>query len=67
MIEELEKLYTAKEAMKYLRVSRSTFQRLLLAGKLSGDKVGHCWRFTLEQLKAAARAGVAAVLPADSQ
>jgi excisionase family DNA binding protein len=46
-----EPLYTRKEAQKYLRVSRSTLNRLLKEGTLRGFKVGTQWRFTKEQLK----------------
>lgn len=38
-------LYTFKEAMAYLRVSRSTLLRMLSAGALVGHKVGYSWRF----------------------
>jgi len=38
-------LLTFKEAMTYLRVSRSTVFRLMHANKLQGHKVGVNWRF----------------------
>ena len=38
-------LLTFKEAMSYLRVSRSTLYRLMWSGQLTGHKVGSTWRF----------------------
>jgi excisionase family DNA binding protein len=38
-------LLTCKEAMAFLRVSRSTLYRLMWAGQLRGHKVGSTWRF----------------------
>jgi excisionase family DNA binding protein len=38
-------LLTFKEAMDFLRVSRSTIYRLMWAGQLRGYKVGSTWRF----------------------
>lgn len=46
-----EQLYTFKEAMNYLRVSRATLWRLLKKGTLEGGKVGYTWRFTKAQLQ----------------
>jgi excisionase family DNA binding protein len=40
-----EVLLTFKEAMGYLRVSRSTVYRFLESGCLTGHKVGRTWRF----------------------
>ena len=37
-------LLTFKEAMSYLRVSRSTLYRLMWSGQLTGHKVGSTWR-----------------------
>lgn len=45
-------LLTFKEAMNYLRVSRSTLYRLMWSGQLSGHKVGSTWRFYREDLRA---------------
>ena len=45
-------LLTFKEAMGYLRVSRSTLYRLMWSGQLRGHKVGSTWRFYLEDLRA---------------
>lgn len=45
-------LLTFKEAMNYLRVSRSTLYRLMWSGQLTGHKVGSTWRFYLEDLRA---------------
>lgn len=38
------------EAMKHLRVSRSTLNRLMWSGQLTGYKIGCSWRFTQEAL-----------------
>lgn len=51
MSTELEQLYTFQDAMAYLRLSRSTVQRLIQSGRLVGGKVGGEWRFTKEQLE----------------
>lgn len=45
-------LVTFKEAMGYLRVSRSTLYRLMWSGQLTGHKVGSTWRFYREDLRA---------------
>ncbi len=45
-------LLTFKEAMGYLRVSRSTLYRLMWSGQLTGHKVGSTWRFYREDLRA---------------
>lgn len=50
---ELPVLFKFKEAMAYLRVSRSTLNHLLKQGKIAGSKVGGNWRFTEEELKEA--------------
>lgn len=46
-------LLTFKEAMDFLRVSRSTMYRLMWSGQLRGHKVGSSWRFYREDLLAA--------------
>ena len=38
-------LLTFREAMDFLRVSRSTVYRLMWSGQLQGHKVGNTWRF----------------------
>jgi excisionase family DNA binding protein len=43
-------LLTFKEAMVYLRVSRSTIYRLLWNGQLKGAKVSMTWRFRKSDL-----------------
>jgi excisionase family DNA binding protein len=43
-------LLTFKEAMEFLRVSRSTIYRLMWSGRLRGNKVGSTWRFYAEDL-----------------
>ena len=45
-------LLTFKEAMGYLKVSRSTLYRLMESGQLIGHKVGSSWRFYREDLRA---------------
>ena len=45
-------LLTFKEAMSYLRISRSTLYRLMWSGQLTGHKVGSSWRFYREDLYA---------------
>lgn len=45
-------LVTFKEAMNYLRVSRSTLYRLMGLGQLTGHKVGGTWRFYRDDLRA---------------
>jgi excisionase family DNA binding protein len=49
-------LLTFKEAMIYLRVSRSTLYRLMWLGQLTGHKVGSTWRFYRADLQANVRA-----------
>jgi excisionase family DNA binding protein len=46
-------LLTFKEAMDFLRVSRSTIYRLMWSGQLCGHKVGSTWRFYEVDLLAA--------------
>lgn len=46
-------LLTFKEAMEFLRVSRSTLYRLMWSGQLRGHKVGSTWRFYETDLLAA--------------
>lgn len=45
-------LLTFKEAMGFLRVSRSTLYRLMWSGQLVGHKVGSAWRFYRADLRA---------------
>ena len=47
---DLEPLYTFKEAMSYLRVSRSTLWRMMRSNQLTGRKIGATWRFKREDL-----------------
>lgn len=49
-------LLTFKEAMEFLRVSRSTIYRLMWSGQLRGHKVGSTWRFYEADLLAAVEA-----------
>lgn len=46
-------LLTFREAMDFLRVSRSTLYRLMWSGQLRGHKVGSTWRFYESDLLAA--------------
>ena len=48
----LDALFTFKEAMSYLRVSRSTLYRLMWSRQLTGHKIGSTWRFYLTDLQA---------------
>ena len=48
---EDEILLNVREAMEYLRVSRSTIYRLIKKGKLKGHKVGKKWVFYKRDLK----------------
>lgn len=60
-IAQEETLLTFKEAMGFLRVSRSTLYRLMWSGQLRGHKVGSTWRFYKQDLRsvvASAPAGV---------
>jgi len=59
-------LLTFKEAMKYLRVSRSTLYRLMGSGQLKGHKVGSTWRFYREDLHACVDYTMLATVPMDS-
>src|SRR5258708_17300498 len=60
-------LLTFKEAMGYLRVSRSTLYRLMWSGQLTGHKVGSTWRFYREDLRACVgREMPMATLPANA-
>jgi len=43
-------LLTFKEAMDFLRVSRSTLYRLMWSGQLRGYKVESAWRFYHQDL-----------------
>jgi excisionase family DNA binding protein len=47
-----DSLLTWKEAMDYLRVSRSTLYRLMWSGQLTGHKVGSTWRSYRDDLHA---------------
>ena len=44
-------LFTFREAMEWLRVSRSTVYRLMWSGQLIGHKVGSTWRFLEKDLR----------------
>jgi excisionase family DNA binding protein len=68
-IAQEEMLLTFKEAMGFLRVSRSTLYRLMWSGQLQGHKVGSTWRFYKQDLRsvvASAPAGVSSRLLSES-
>jgi excisionase family DNA binding protein len=50
-IAQEDTLLTFKEAMNFLRVSRSTLYRLMWSGQLCGHKVGSTWRFYKQDLR----------------
>jgi len=50
-----ETLLTFKEALAYLRISRSTMYRLLARREVIGHKVGANWRFRRVELDACVR------------
>jgi len=50
-IAQEDTLLTFKEAMSFLRVSRSTLYRLMWSGQLRGHKVGSTWRFYKQDLR----------------
>ncbi len=52
MPEQSSPLLTLPEAMRYLRVSRSTLYRLMRDKQLAGHKVGNTWRFYEHDLRA---------------
>lgn len=68
-ITQEEMLLTFKEAMNFLRVSRSTLYRLMWSGQLRGHKVGSTWRFYKHDLRsvvASAPVGSTAQRPAET-
>lgn len=52
---DLEPLMTFKEAMGYLRVSRSTLLRMMGRKEIPSHKVGSTWRFYRDELRGAVR------------
>jgi excisionase family DNA binding protein len=50
-----DKLYTSAEVMRYLGIKRTTFNRFLDTGKLSGRKCGQQWRFFAHEVRAVIR------------
>ncbi len=59
-IAQEETLLTFKEAMGFLRVSRSTLYRLMWSGQLRGHKVGSTWRFYKQDLRSVVASAPAA-------
>jgi excisionase family DNA binding protein len=57
-IAQEEDLLTFKEAMSFLRISRSTLYRLMWSGKITGHKVGSTWRFYRRDVYACPRASM---------
>lgn len=45
-------LLTLKEAMDYLKLSRSTLYKLMGDGEIKGVKIGKLWRFRKSDLEA---------------
>lgn len=45
------KVYTSREIMELLKISKITFYKYIKAGKIKGSKIGNKWIFTEEQLK----------------
>jgi excisionase family DNA binding protein len=45
-----DNILTVAEVAKYLKVSRSTIDRLLKAHKIPAFKIGSNWRFNLEHI-----------------
>ncbi|HEY7349027.1 MAG TPA: helix-turn-helix domain-containing protein [Ktedonobacterales bacterium] len=60
-ITQEETLLTFKEAMSFLRVSRSTLYRLMWSGQLCGHKVGSTWRFYKQDLRSVVTSAPVAV------
>ena len=50
-----ESLLDFKDVMRYLKVSRSTVNRLIDTGVLTGGKVGEQWRFRKQDVEACVR------------
>lgn len=46
-----DSLLTLKEAMEYLKLSRSTFYKLMEKGEIKGIKIGKVWRFRKEDIE----------------
>jgi len=51
------KLYTVTEAAEMLRLHPEVTRRAARSGKLSGGKIGRCWRFTKADLEEFVEAG----------
>lgn len=47
-----EDIMTFKEAIAYLKLSRSTILRLMVKEKIIGHKIGRQWRFYKSELRA---------------
>ena len=43
-------MMTLQEVADYLRVGRSTIQRLLKGNEIPAFKIGRCWRFKVEEI-----------------
>jgi len=48
-------LLTVSEVMAYLRVSRATVIRYARKGVIPGKKIGSIWRFSRNEIEAAAK------------
>ncbi len=47
----MEKIMTAKELSKFLKLSESTIYKLAASGEIPGFKIGDSWRFELEEIQ----------------
>jgi excisionase family DNA binding protein len=59
MIEDVkdERTYTMRDALTILRISRSTLNRMLGRGDITGHKQGARWRFYGRDIKSSLQAG----------
>lgn len=47
----LDSLLTLKEAMDFLKISRSTLYKLMENGDIKGIKIGRVWRFQKKDIE----------------
>lgn len=50
MEEEIQSIFTVKDAASYLRLSEMTILRLANKGFIRGTKIGRQWRFSKESI-----------------
>ena len=46
----MENLVTAKELATYLKLTETTIHKLVSHGELPGFKIGHSWRFDMDEI-----------------